>query len=62
LHEDWEGMADWFATCKPPGQASTGCGAVVWLQDGRVVATEEYAARAGVTGLVERTLELWGSV
>lgn len=60
LPEDWEGMADWFAICKPPVQSATGYGAVVWLERGRVVATEEHAARAGVDGLVEQTLRLWG--
>lgn len=60
LHEDWEGIADWFAACNPPVQVATGYGAVVWLERGRVVAAEEYAARAGVEELVRRTLRLWG--
>jgi hypothetical protein len=59
LHEDWEGMNEWFAICNPPVQAATGYGAVVWMESGQVIATEEYAARAGVDGLVERTLQLW---
>jgi hypothetical protein len=61
LRADWEGMDDWFAACKPPVQAATGYGAVVWIENGKVIATEEYAARAGVDGLVERTLQLWQS-
>jgi hypothetical protein len=60
LHEDWEGMADWFAVSKPPIQVSTGYGAVVWLEKGSVVAAEEYAARVGVAGLLSQTLRLWG--
>jgi hypothetical protein len=59
LHADWEGMNEWFTTCKPPVQAATGYGAVVWMERGQVVATEEYAAQAGVDGLVQRTLQLW---
>jgi hypothetical protein len=59
LPEEWEGMANWFATCKPPVQSATGHGAVVWLERGRVVATEEHAARAGVNALVEQKLRLW---
>ena len=60
LHEDWEGIADWFAACSPPASVATGYGAVVWLERGRVVAAEEHAARAGVEELVRRTLRLWG--
>jgi hypothetical protein len=59
LHESWEGMSEWLTTCKPPVQAATGHGAVVWMEFGRVIATEEYAVRAGVDGLVQRTLQIW---
>ena len=59
LHEDWKGIADWFAICNPPIFASSGYGAVVWLENGTVVASENHAAAIGATALLVKTLSLW---
>jgi hypothetical protein len=61
LGEECEGLAEWCRKLKPTSAATAGYGAVVWLSDGQVMGSVEYAAAAGADGLLQRTLGLWGS-
>lgn len=51
----------WYERLMLPASASTGYGAVTWLQRGHVVGMVPDAAEVGVERLVSRTLGFWGT-
>jgi hypothetical protein len=59
VHEEWECIGEWFSLVMPPTSVASGYGAIVWLERGHLLASEENAANAGLQGLVNRTLGLW---
>ncbi|CAN5386566.1 hypothetical protein BH10PLA2_BH10PLA2_16320 [soil metagenome] len=60
LSESSEGVGSWFEALALPASAAAGYGALVWLEQGRTVGVESYAAEAGTDKLVCHTLRLWG--
>jgi hypothetical protein len=54
LSEYTEGNMEWL-----PNSAATGYGAIVWLDNGRVIDHASYAAAVGVDELVNRTVAHW---
>lgn len=49
----------WLASIGLPEFASAGAGSLVWLEGGRVVASEITANSLGTTGVVARSKLLW---
>lgn len=52
---------DWLKSVGFPGLDGAGAGSLLWLNTGKVVSDELNANSLGVSGIVSRTISLWGS-
>ncbi|WP_165223813.1 hypothetical protein [Aquisphaera insulae] len=60
LDEEDETVRDFLKPLGFPMKYALGSGSLIWLESGRMVASESYGCLLDAADIVERTLVLWG--